>query len=1332
MPSVAGNLKSKKLTLQGSVANKDFDLRVADDQLEIRRDNKVLMSVGQDDELNDSNTGEVENEITISVPVTFEDNINVKGSLAVEDKIPNAVLARKNTLAVCGVGVSAGRYPSLHRGERYENEQQNYIQHTSNGFISEINGFKYFVGSSHTVVGDYYGQRLEDFARKNVKDVQLKRIHDTSLMEGDKTEIMNDCWGHEFVEKVWPDGWSFDANFDGWGFGPKILKKQYAAVGDSLGLGLYDITPVNPACDIGEPTLVERWKNAVTNSWADAKSYTVTTCTMEGDLSGIKSGDFLQWKFDNHHFKYNMEVLTVDGQTIRGKTMWPVIEDCVDKECSSHSGVVFKSGSRQEFMYWGKDGGSLHVMDMANLRGTPTTDAEGVTTIDRSNRGVVQVQRYEPNSITVYPVDDTTGDPNMYPFTAGHNEYVDEITGILYNVSDSNGTTLLDIKADPSTPKVIGKMNAQHDMHTKSYSREEQNIILGVPEAECTDNMVLCVGADTNIYTYDVTDPTNVLNIGQCPIPGYPDGYTHAGWFTSDKRFYISHQENSGDNKADYYGAAFVIKMMYNSETQKVVPKLVQIYKNDVPGHGHNNYCVSNIDPKYRKVAFEDYVFHANYDAGTRVFKLNYKSYYDKADIQNTDEPFDVEEVAFFDSGSTLGHGDLFGTWSCFPFALGTDSAGTASNNRCISSGQDGFQVFTIQDKSAGVSGISHTKLPDKNKDGSLTLLAKGPVRITANIGGISLVTKDGEQNPYVEQPYNMNVVDPRLDIFNCLIPKLVGIEEDNINMLTVDDIGAVSKGEMVYCETTRGFIAGQVLKESESRLESKSDDVGFGWKEQPQARNVFSRIDELVTTLPCIPGDSGSPVYNKDGKIVGMVRDSDGSNVGVTKLIPEMIGGGQKKIIKSSGIQKTNIKAFKGVWNERMAGRSTNDPYAFWAPYIHPASGKIQGYMSGSGTNYNILGLQPSVDKLDTSLPGGGLPLGEGMTVNEYAYIDALTSSSLNSSNTFVFGGEVYPSWFWNFKPYPYFNNKGPSAIPLTSPDVPSGEYLKGNKSSEGPMVFVLDKYVTSEGGAQETYVVDGVTHYMYVVFPVSKFQDPDNNEALFEDQVNAGYGSNKTNHAPEGGDTMTSDSGVVVTVGKQADGSDWTYKFGQSLVPMSLDYADAENPYLTERYTKLFLPEFLNSNYIAGEDCSGFTAFLPHYANVEGGMPVRGKGDVDNISGYAGLNAENTLDIILIGSAGTYKSSYLGLELFAPDNKFENITVRSRDPAFVNEDGSGAVPFNKKIVKFNGEPFVEKSIKDIYLTPPGTDVTMEFAGDETVYTIKTQEYCARSIPYV
>jgi hypothetical protein len=1319
MPVVHGSMKVKQMTLQGTVVDKDFNLEINNDNFEIRRGNKTLMTLGDEDndnEINNNDSGVVRNEITLSVPVNFEDDVNIKGNLRVEEPIPDAVLARKNTRVSLSCGADAKRYPALQRFERYKDEQQNSTEHTVSGFVFERSGLNYVSSCAHGLVTSYVTERKSDMCFKSVKDLTITNVYDRNLCEGDIKGFFNDCWGHEFIESVYPDGWSLDD--DGWTFGPGLSKKQYALVGDSEGMSVNEVDVRNQ-----QITELIRYNNTSIAVWTDMKTYCVHTLTMNGDLSHVKKGDFLTWKFSNHRYVYVLEVLTVNNSSneLRGKTVWPILKDCIDVQCSSHPDISIASGKREEFCYWGKDGGSLHVMDLANLR-------------DKSNRRVDEVKVYYENKLALWPENETTGDPNVYPFYAGHNLQMDETTGTLFNLLDFNGNTLLDVKNDPASPKVVGKMSPLHDCKTVSYSRSEQNEILGIPLGKCKEELTLTVGADGKVYTIDLRDRINPVVLGSCNLPGYDVGYVHGGDMTSDKRFFITHLENSGDSKTEYYGAAFVCKLKYDSVTEVVVPVWVQTFRNDVPGHGHNSYITSNIPYHKRKTEFEDYAFHANYNAGGRIFRLRYKSYYDKNDVQNTEPPFDVKEVAFVEPDPSLGHGDLGGTWNIFPFNLGTDTSATAaqsdySDGTCLTSGMNGFQVFNILNESSSFYGKEYSDLKDNNTDGQLTLLSKGPSNTTARPLKFIARTKN---NKLINQSelYNVNMADNRLDIAHTLLSKVTIDDGDELIKITQDDLGTVEKGEMVYVETARGFFSGKVVNASETVASNIADDTGFGYQVQPPVRTHFNRIDEIITTLPCVQGDSGCPVFNKHGKLVGAVRDSDGQYVGVTKINKEFITN-ENNMIGSDGIKKTNIKSFKGVWNEMMAGRSTDDPYSFWAPYIHEGSGKIQGYLSGSGTNYNLLGFYPADKYLDKSLPDEGLPL--GMLPNEKGFNEILTGASLTDGNKFVVGTNVYSTWMWNFSGYPNFVTYGPFAVPLTSPNLTLGEYIKGTQTSDGPKLFVMDKYRTSENGSQETYVVDGVTHYLYVCLPVSKFSDPDIDENLYAPPSDkSDWGGSRTMHLPVSGDVMTSDSGVQVTCGFTEDGSSWDYSIGQQKCPISFDFANAENPWLTERYTKMFYPEFVNSRVIGNKDVSTLTAFLPHYNQVDGGMTVRGKGDVDTIEKYDELSADNTLNLLFAGEPFPLLGSYLGIELLSVDGSFENMIVQSQDPRTINSDESNKLPTGKVLSKINGSPITPKTIKDIYLSPRNVEMTLELEDDATVYRLMTRPYVARTIKYV
>jgi len=87
--------------------------------------------------------------------------------------------------------------------------------------------------------------------------------------------------------------------------------------------------------------------------------------------------------------------------------------------------------------------------------------------------------------------------------------------------------------------------------------------------------------------------------------------------------------------------------------------------------------------------------------------------------------------------------------------------------------------------------------------------------------------------------------------------------------------IGAVSAGDKVW---SAGFPARTARQTEEKPYQNASNDfrIGFGEVvERGVAESEAIKKSDLITTLDAVSGSSGSPVFSKQGKIVGLLRDT-------------------------------------------------------------------------------------------------------------------------------------------------------------------------------------------------------------------------------------------------------------------------------------------------------------------------------------------------------------------------------------------------------------------------------------------------------------------------
>merc|ERR1712071_120458 len=132
--------------------------------------------------------------------------------------------------------------------------------------------------------------------------------------------------------------------------------------------------------------------------------------------------------------------------------------------------------------------------------------------------------------------------------------------------------------------------------------------------------------------------------------------YTHQGWLTEDKRFFLIDDETD-----EFYGKVANTRTIICDVSTLSEPKLTGDFEGTTEAIDHNQYVKG------------DYVYQANYRSGLRILSLT--------NIENGE----LEEVAYFDTYPSSNSNSFSGVWSNYPYF--------ASGNVVVSDTQRGLFV---------------------------------------------------------------------------------------------------------------------------------------------------------------------------------------------------------------------------------------------------------------------------------------------------------------------------------------------------------------------------------------------------------------------------------------------------------------------------------------------------------------------------------------------------------------------------------------------------------------------------------------------------------------
>lgn len=218
-----------------------------------------------------------------------------------------------------------------------------------------------------------------------------------------------------------------------------------------------------------------------------------------------------------------------------------------------------------------------------------------------------------------------------------HNLIINEDTGYLYILGSNQnggGPKILNLNINPTNPQSVGNLS------TWGYCHDAEVVLYDGPDPDYQGHEIL-VGAFSGNNKVNIIDVTNKNSPVLISSVTYPNQYyTHQGWFTEDKRFFIAgdevDEENIGGGTRTF---VFDLNDLNN-------PSLHYTYEGLTPAIDHNGYVVGNR------------FYLANYNAGMRVLKLD--------NLYNAVPS--MTEINHFDTHPSTDMASFYGAWNVYPF----------------------------------------------------------------------------------------------------------------------------------------------------------------------------------------------------------------------------------------------------------------------------------------------------------------------------------------------------------------------------------------------------------------------------------------------------------------------------------------------------------------------------------------------------------------------------------------------------------------------------------------------------------------------------------------
>lgn len=250
-----------------------------------------------------------------------------------------------------------------------------------------------------------------------------------------------------------------------------------------------------------------------------------------------------------------------------------------------------------------------------------------------------------------------------------HNIAINEESGFAYAIGTSTcgggGPHMVDIR-DPKQPKFAGCVSEDgytHDNQCVNYRQSD-------PDGADHGDKEICFNSNEDSLTIvDVTDKKNPVQLSRIPYDS--SAYTHQGWLTEDRRYFLV------DDELDELGQGGKTKTYIFDVRNLDVVTTPDVHNGETPSIDHNQYILG------------DRSYQANYRSGLRVL-----------DVSQV-ERGELSEVGFFDVFPAGDEAEFNGAWSNYPYF----ESGTV----VVSGIEQGLFVLRPSAEAAGNTGTGTT-----------------------------------------------------------------------------------------------------------------------------------------------------------------------------------------------------------------------------------------------------------------------------------------------------------------------------------------------------------------------------------------------------------------------------------------------------------------------------------------------------------------------------------------------------------------------------------------------------------------------------------------------